>query len=104
MAKKPEPEKKTATAPTAADAARMALYGDVGKRIREVREGLGVGQAECARGAEIDTSSMFRIESGTQNLTIDTLARLSLSLGVPMDDLLSGVEPDPLLVAPRTRG
>lgn len=103
MARKPVPE-KTATAPTAADGARRALYAEVGRRIREVREGLDVGQAECARGAEIDTSSMFRIESGSQNLTIDTLARLALSLGVPMEDLLSGVEPDPLLVAPRTRG
>ena len=104
MAKKPESEKSCATAPKAADGARRALYAEVGKRIREVREGLGIGQAECASGAEIDTSSMFRIESGTQNLTIDTLARLSLSLGVPMDDLLAGVEPDPLLVEPRTRG
>lgn len=87
-----------------ADAARRALHADVGARIREVRTKLRVGQAECARGAGIDTSSLFRIEKGGQNLTVDTLARVALSLGVGMDELLLGVAPDAALIALRSRG
>ena len=89
---------------TPADAARRALHEQLGERIRAVRVELGVGQAECARGAGIDTSSLFRIEKGGQNLTVDTLARLSLSLGVTMDVLVLGVVPVPDLVEPRSRG
>lgn len=86
----------------AADA-RRHLHAAIGDRVREVRTRLDIGQAECARGAGIDTSSMFRIEKGHQNLTVETLARLAVSLGVTIDELVLGVEPDPDLVAPRTR-
>nr|WP_249341709.1 helix-turn-helix transcriptional regulator [Sphingomonas sp. 3P27F8] len=87
-----------------ADAARRALHADVGERIRAVRTGLGIGQAECARGAGIDVSSLFRIEKTGQNLTVETLARLALALGVGMDVLLSGVKPGSDLVERRSRG
>ncbi|VVT29906.1 hypothetical protein SPHINGO391_510193 [Sphingomonas aurantiaca] len=92
------------TSRTAADSARETLHADVGQRIRSVRKGLGVGQAECARGAGIDVSSMFRIEKTGQNLTVETLARLAIALGVTMDELLLGIVPDPDLIEPRNRG
>ncbi len=95
-------EKKPAR--TSADVARDMLQSEVGQRIRLVRKGLGVGQAECARRAGIDVSSMFRIEKTGQNLTVETLARLAISLGVSMDELLLGIVPDPDLVEPRSRG
>jgi DNA-binding XRE family transcriptional regulator len=91
------------TAPTPAEAARRALYVEAGARIRSVRKELGVTQVECARGAFIDASSVFRIETGAQNWTLDTLARIALSLGVGMDVLLTGVMPDPDLLEPRIR-
>ncbi|GGB39652.1 hypothetical protein GCM10011380_31460 [Sphingomonas metalli] len=87
-----------------AEDARRALQAAVGDRVRAVRAERGIGQAECARGAGIDTSSMFRIEKGGQNLTVETLARLALSLGVGMDELVAGVEPDPAIIEPRSRG
>lgn len=87
----------------AATEARRRLQVDVGARIREVRVGLGIGQAECARGAAIDTSSMFRIEQGSQNLTLETLARIAVSLGVGMDELVAGVVPNPKMVLARPR-
>jgi transcriptional regulator with XRE-family HTH domain len=89
---------------TPADAARQALQADVGARIRSVRKRLGVGQAECARGAGIDVSSLFRIEKTGQNLTVETLGRLAISLGVTMDELVLGIIPDPDLIEPRSRG
>jgi transcriptional regulator with XRE-family HTH domain len=86
-----------------AGTATAALQKAVGQRIRSVRKSLGYGQAECAKGAGIDTSSMFRIEKGGQNLTVLTLARLALYLGVPIHELLIGVEVDPAIIEPRTR-
>lgn len=83
--------------------ATQALNAAVGKCIRQVREELGLGQAECARAAGIDTSSMFRIESGKQNLTLQTLGRLAVGMGVSMDRFVAGVVPQPALVATRPR-
>lgn len=88
----------------AAEAALRNLLVELGTRIRDVRKRQGIGQAECARGAAIDVSSMFRIEKGGQKLTVETLARIALSLGVPLDELVSGIEPESGLVAPRGRG
>lgn len=84
--------------------ARRLLHAAVGARIRDIRLSRDLGQAECARGAGIDTSSLFRIERTGQNLTVETLARLALSLGVPMEELLTGVYPDPGIIERRTRG
>lgn len=99
----PRSSKAPDAAATQADIARSTLQTAVGKRIQDVRLGRGMGQAECARAAGIDTSSMFRIETGAQNLTLDTLARVAVALDVPMNELLIGVSPDPAIVELRTR-
>ncbi|WP_171009342.1 helix-turn-helix transcriptional regulator [Sphingomonas sp. 2SG] len=100
----PQVSKPQRNPSTEAEAARSALQTAVGRRIHDVRLAVGLGQAECARTAGIDTSSMFRIETGAQNLTLDTLARVALALDVPMDELLTGVRPDPAIIQLRTRG
>ena len=84
-------------------AARRMLHAEVGECVRRARTKAGLGQAECARAAGIDTSSMFRIEKTGQNLTVETLARLALAIGVPMNELLIGVMPDPAILDPRSR-
>jgi transcriptional regulator with XRE-family HTH domain len=83
--------------------ARRRLQIDVGARVRALRTRLGLGQAECARAAGVDTSSLFRLEKGDQNVTIDMIGRLAVALGVEMDELLEGVRPDPAIVAQRPR-
>lgn len=92
-----------ADAEVGAASARTALQRDVGLRVRAVREQRGVGQAECARSAGVDTSSLFRLEKGGQNVTIDMLARLAVALDVGMDDLLEGITVDPSIVELRPR-
>lgn len=99
MVKEADPEVDV----TEAEAARRALQVALGERIVDIRKRAGVGQAECARGAGIDKSSMFRIEQGDQNLTVETLARIAIALGVPLDELVIGIEPDPALVKRRNR-
>jgi len=92
-----------ADAELVAASARKALQRDVGLRVRAVRERQGFGQAECARAAGVDTSSLFRLEKGGQNVTIDMLARLAVALDVDMDDLLEGINVDPSIVELRPR-
>ncbi|USI73934.1 helix-turn-helix domain-containing protein [Sphingomonas morindae] len=83
--------------------AQKELHAAVGRRIRAVRKSRSISQVDCAKGAGIDVSSMFRIEKTGQNLTIDTLARLAISLDVPMEKLIADIELDPRLVEPRQR-
>lgn len=83
--------------------ARLALQKAVGGRVREIREELKLGQAQCAEYAGLDKSSMFRAEKGELNFTLDTLGRLALALGVPIDEFLIGVSPDPALIERRSR-
>lgn len=79
--------------------ARRALQLGVGERIRSIRLSMNMGQAECARAAGVDKSSMWRLEKGEQNVSLDLLARVALALEVGMDELVVGVHPDPSLVA-----
>lgn len=78
--------------------ARLALQAAVGDRVRRVRLERGIGQAECARDAGLDKSSMYRLEKGDQNVTIDVLARVALVLGVGLDELVLGVPLNPGLI------
>lgn len=87
-----------------AEAARLALQVAVGSRVREIRTAQGIGQAECAREAGMDKSSMFRLEKGEQNVTIDMLARIALVLDVGLAELVMGVPLDPALIAGATEG
>lgn len=89
MGKRAEPPAEKSSVPN--EGVRQRLNAAIGERIREVRNGIGMGQAECARDAGIDKSSMFRLESGAQNITVETLARIAHALGVGMDRLVSGI-------------
>lgn len=79
--------------------ARLALQAAIGKRVRDIRIDRGIGQAECAREAGMDKSSMFRLEKGEQNVTIDMLGRIALVLDVELGELVSGIELDPTLIS-----
>ncbi|RYF10816.1 MAG: XRE family transcriptional regulator [Oxalobacteraceae bacterium] len=86
-----------------AQRARRHLQVEVGAKIKSLREDAGIGQAECASHAGIDKSSMFRAEKGELNITLETLARLALGIGVSMDRFVSGVTIDPAIVERRVR-
>ncbi len=94
---------KIAPADDAVAQARRALHMAIGERILEMRSSIGLGREECASGAGIDMSSMYRIRKGQQNQTAATFARIALSLGTSMEELLMGVHPDPAICAVRPR-
>lgn len=73
------------------DSVKTDLQTEVGRRIRARREALDVSQEDFARGAEIERSFYGKIERGTQNVTLETLARIALKLDVDLGELLAGL-------------
>ena len=60
----------------------------VGATIRRLREARGLSQVALARQATIGRVTLVRIEAGTQDPTLTTLARIARALGVRLRDLL----------------
>lgn len=67
----------------------------VAERIREVRVAAGKSQEQVAERLGCAVPNYRRMERGKQNLTIDTLYRIAIAIGV---------DPDALLAAPAGGG
>lgn len=61
---------------------------EVGEHIRAARIRAGLTQERVALAAEIDRSSVVRIEQGQQSPTLDTLIRLARVIGVPLSEFV----------------
>lgn len=62
---------------------------DVGRRIGELRSGLGLTQEQAAERLDISLKGYQFIERGIQNLTIRTMVGVATMLGVRTADLLA---------------
>lgn len=60
----------------------------VRSRLRELRQEKGLTLEDLASKANIDTSTLSRLESGKRRLALDHLPSLADALGVRVDDLL----------------
>ena len=68
----------------------------VRRRLRELRLRQGLTLEDVASQAQIDVSTLSRLESGKRRLALDHLPRLAAALSVSTDDLLREPElPDP---------
>jgi DNA-binding XRE family transcriptional regulator len=68
----------------------------VRERLRELRAERGLTLQQVAEMANLDTSTLSRLESGKRRLAIDHLPGLAAALGVSLDELLGpAVAPDP---------
>lgn len=72
----------------------------VRRRLRQLRTQRGLTLEEVASRADIDVSTLSRLESGKRRLALDHLPRLASALSVSTDDLLRAPEADD----PRVRG
>jgi transcriptional regulator with XRE-family HTH domain len=70
------------------------------RRLHELRTELGLTLAQVAERANIDVSTLSRLESGKRRLALDHIPALAAALGVSTDELLSSARPDD----PRVRG
>jgi transcriptional regulator with XRE-family HTH domain len=72
----------------------------VRRRLRELRTQHGLTLEEVATRADIDVSTLSRLESGKRRLALDHLPRLASALSVTTDDLMRAPEAGD----PRVRG
>jgi transcriptional regulator with XRE-family HTH domain len=69
----------------------------VGDNVRRLRERAGLSLRELASRAEVSTSTLSNLESGTGNPGVETLVHISGALGVPFSELIVAHEPDVLV-------
>lgn len=72
----------------------------VRRRIRELRTQHGLTLEDVATRADIDVSTLSRLESGKRRLALDHLPRLASALSVTTDELMRAPEAED----PRVRG
>ena len=64
----------------------MSIKVEVGKRIRELRNELGISQEALANKAEIDRTYVTDVENGRRNISIENLQKLVIALNVEFKD------------------
>ena len=64
------------------DAKYDAFLADVGQRIARVRKARGLTQEQLAEELRIAARALQKIESGSANLTLRTVARLASALQI----------------------
>lgn len=64
------------------------LPGDVGRRLRAVREERGIGLRELSRRLGVSASALSQIETGRTRPSVMTLYSIVSELGMSLDDLL----------------
>jgi len=63
----------------------------LGRALKAAREALDLSRPETARRADIDAAMLFRIENAPNaNPTFETVARLSIVLGLDLNHLARG--------------
>lgn len=67
---------------------KQELSQKVGERIKAIRSGLGISQAELARRCNKDSQHIELIENGKVTATIYTLYIVARALDVTLDELL----------------
>ena len=72
----------------------------VRRRLRELRTERGLTLQQVAERANIDISTLSRLEAGKRRLALDHIPALAAALGVSTDELLASAPPQD----PRVRG
>ena len=67
---------------------------DIGTRLREERDRVGISQRELARRIGLSASMISQIESGQSKPSVSTLYAIVTELGVSVDDIFRGHEVD----------
>ena len=65
---------------------------ELGRRVRERRTVQGLSQEALALRADIHRTYIGSLETGLRNPSLDTLVRLARGLGLPLEDLVRGLD------------
>ncbi len=63
----------------------------IGKRIKEIRKQKGFSQEAFAAEAELGRTYFGRIERGEQNMSIQNLIQIAITLQVEVSDLIPSI-------------
>ena len=69
---------------------------DIGNRIKETREGIGLKKSDIARALNVSHQSVQQWESGQTSPRGERMSRLAAFLGVPIEFLAFGKSEEPL--------
>ena len=58
----------------------------VGKRVKELRNELGISQEELADNCELDRTYITSVERGKRNISIVNIEKLAKALNVSLSD------------------
>ena len=62
---------------------------NLARKVKQLREKLGLSQEKLARLADVSNNTIINIEAGKQNNpTIDTLKKVAEALNVSVEDLI----------------
>lgn len=78
------------------------LYLSIGKKIRELREQVGMSQQQLADRLGVSRPKVSQIENGTAKIAADELVNLSEILNVSIEQLLE-ITKEPKIVLPTVR-
>lgn len=67
----------------------MDIKQVVGKRIRELRNKLGVSQEELAAMVDLDRTYITSVESGKRNISIVNIEKLATALNVSLAEFFT---------------
>ena len=67
----------------------MSIKFEVGKRIRELRNEMGISQEALANKAEIDRTYVTDVENGRRNISIENLEKLVVALRIEFKDFFN---------------
>lgn len=67
------------------------LNEQIGSRIRVLRQTKALSQESLADNSGLHRSHMGQVERGEYNVTVTTLHKIGLALGVSLADMLKGI-------------
>ena len=70
----------------------MAIPQSFGKRVRSLRISRGLTQETLARKANLHRTYIGMVERGEKNVTLLSMAKLAVALGVNLSNLVRGVK------------
>lgn len=76
----------------------MTVSVELGRRIKELREGAGLSQSRLADAARIHRTHLGALERGERSCTVEVLSRIASALAVVPGELYPqtrGVSPNP---------
>ncbi len=59
-----------------------------GKNMKRLREAKGMSQGDIYRATKIERAYISNLESGKQNPTLETIAKIAKALGVEVSELM----------------